>query len=106
MDQAQYAVPCLRGDIDKAHSHSRTKRVLVGFRADPSDDPLRRKPFAGILRQRKLHRELGSDSQRSSAFDEQPAAADSARSALELGARSEEHTSELQSPKDLVCRLL
>src|SRR5947208_4147078 len=39
-------------------------------------------------------------------LQEQPAAACRARRAREGGERSEEHTSELQSPDHLVCRLL
>src|SRR5438034_5347893 len=38
--------------------------------------------------------------------DQRPAASDSHRAPRASGARSEEHTSELQSHSDLVCRLL
>ena len=41
--------------LSEPDPHSRTERILVGFRADPGDGSFCRHPFLGFLRKRELH---------------------------------------------------
>src|SRR2546426_1531365 len=54
----------------------------------------------------RLYQMLASDGRSRSPYVVHPAATGDVGADMELSARSEEHTSELQSPCNLVCRLL
>src|SRR5574342_1129532 len=93
-------------------SRRHSRRGLVGgstFRRTPiSRSPLDKNPMPGHLSELQPVNEVHTKGQffRAS-FGKKPQVPKTARQAASLpGDRSEEHTSELQSPPDLVCRLL
>src|SRR5574342_767245 len=93
-------------------SRRHSRRGLVGgstFRRTPiSRSPLDKNPMPGHLSELQPVNEVHTKGQffRAS-FGKKPQVPNTARQAASLpGDRSEEHTSELQSPPDLVCRLL
>src|SRR5688572_31821828 len=66
---------------------------------------IRRPPRSTLFPYTTLFRSRGARDERL-AGDDEPALLDEGRAPAGLGGRSEEHTSELQSQSNLVCRLL
>ena len=69
VDETQDSVSCFSGDVTETHPHSRTKCILIGFRAHPGYHSLCRQPFSRTFGQGKLHEEFGADGQWSEALD-------------------------------------
>src|SRR5256885_5563699 len=87
-----YAWPCLRVVGYEAHELSvRQLRSARCAREQSQEHPARHSPSADHRLQRRLHHSLFQETGPTSGA---------------FSARSEEHTSELQSPCNLVCRLL